>query len=697
MATRSLGTLTLDLIARIGGFEAGLSKAERLSDKEFKKIQQNAEKAGKAIGTALAVGVAGLTAYVVHQADVISGFQDLAEKMGDTAENIASLQRAADVSETSFDAITAASIKMTAALSKTDDEGKGVGAALKYIGLELEAFKALSPVEQLDAVAQGLAGVENGADKTAVAVALFGKSGAELLPFLGDLADGSERQIRLTQEQIEQADEYQKAIARQKSEIAQLGQQYAADLIPVLADTLKVVIDLTKNTDDLTASGKKLADGNEVQEWAESAVIGIGTVLEAVVGLAKALRAIGGSFEAVFADAEYAGEWIARGGVFARIAGQGDALDAALEKRNRIVEDANKRYVDLWNYNGTALTDALRKQFGHVADVEQITNDLIGAVTQFEEFQVVQDQVPIPMRRGYTAPAKPGFSLAAPEKTGGASAKKPKAEVDAFTVSLKEYMQVLEDADQAQIDAVQSMREQAEQLAESLRTPNEIWEEQTRIIDELYNRGYIDAETRTRALSKANAELYEGLDALEPELVEVADQMSVFAEQAARNIQDSFADFLVDPFNDGLDSMLDGFVKFLKQAAAEALAAQLFDLIGGWGKANSGAGGIMGFVAGLAGAFGGGKAGGGAVSAGHFYEVNELRPELLTVGNRDYLMMGSQDGHVTATPKLATQSGLKVEQNFYVTGQQTDASRRSLKQSGLEASRMLQTAVRSNG
>jgi hypothetical protein len=42
-----------------------------------------------------------------------------------------------------------------------------------------------------------------------------------------------------------------------------------------------------------------------------------------------------------------------------------------------------------------------------------------------------------------------------------------------------------------------------------------------------------------------------------------------------------------------------------------------------------------------------GRAMGGPVSRGSMYEVNERGPELLSVGDRTFLMMGSQDGHVT--------------------------------------------------
>src|SRR5690606_38110038 len=61
MATRTLGTLTVDLVAKIGGFVQGMDRAAREADKRFKEIEKRAKMAGAAIGTALVAG-AGLVA-----------------------------------------------------------------------------------------------------------------------------------------------------------------------------------------------------------------------------------------------------------------------------------------------------------------------------------------------------------------------------------------------------------------------------------------------------------------------------------------------------------------------------------------------------------------------------------------------------------------------------------------------------------
>lgn len=74
MASRSLGTLTIDLIAKVGGFVEGMTKAEREADKKTRSMQRKMQQRAKeiqsawdGIGKALAAGVAGITVGAVFQ------------------------------------------------------------------------------------------------------------------------------------------------------------------------------------------------------------------------------------------------------------------------------------------------------------------------------------------------------------------------------------------------------------------------------------------------------------------------------------------------------------------------------------------------------------------------------------------------------------------------------------------------------
>lgn len=79
------------------------------------------------------------------------------------------------------------------------------------------------------------------------------------------------------------------------------------------------------------------------------------------------------------------------------------------------------------------------------------------------------------------------------------------------------------------------------------------------------------------------------------------DKMSEYAEQASRNMQDAFANFLFDPFKGGLQGMADNFADTLRQMAANYLSSEIFDFFksksaGGKGSAIEGIANIVGDI-----------------------------------------------------------------------------------------------------
>lgn len=119
-------------------------------------------------------------------------------------------------------------------------------------------------------------------------------------------------------------------------------------------------------------------------------------------------------------------------------------------------------------------------------------------------------------------------------------------------------------------------------------------------------------------------------------------QISTYADQAARNMQDSFADFLFEPFANGVGGMVDSFADAIKRMAAEAAAAQIFERFGSWATTYSGAG--SSWINAIGGALGakGNRAGGGPAAGYDPYQVGEGgRPELFEQGGKTYLIPGN--------------------------------------------------------
>jgi hypothetical protein len=435
VASRSLGTLTLDLVAKIGGFTRGMDEAERKADRTARNIARaqaqrakDLEKLWTGVGVAIgSIGVAASAAFVAidQLAKSAANFKDLEETTGASAEGLASMAVAAATAGVSMEEIAANSIRLTKGLMGVDGESKAAAAGIKALGLDLADFKKLDPIAQTDALTVAFAGFADGAEKTAVATALWGKSGAEMLKVMKALNEQGGRNVILTQQQIETADAYADSQAKAVAELKQYAQVAAIQALPAIT---ALITEFTKAITAVTGLSKEsasLAANNGVRDFAQGAAIAIATVGESLAGLFNLVRAVGGSFESVFADIKFGlqiagnAQILNNGGFFN--AENRAALGKALDERNRIAAEANARYVKLFTDSGTEVSDALRKQFAAMnAGLTGFRND---AFTD-----------PRSLTFGKT-PTLPRLTFT-PTKTGGG--KSAKAEIDEAKKALDE-------------------------------------------------------------------------------------------------------------------------------------------------------------------------------------------------------------------------------------------------------------------
>lgn len=142
----------------------------------------------------------------------------------------------------------------------------------------------------------------------------------------------------------------------------------------------------------------------------------------------------------------------------------------------------------------------------------------------------------------------------------------------------------------------------------------------------------------------------------------VAKQTAELFTDAFRGMEDSLVDFVKTgklSFTDFANAVIDGLIRIqIKKIAvmgSGALPGLLGSAISAFGGGTSAAASIANILPGdsldnflsLNNNFAGARALGGPVSAGGLYEVNEKGPELLSVGNKQYLMMGNNSGSVT--------------------------------------------------
>lgn len=207
MAGKSLGTLTIDLIARTGGFVQGMDKAERSSQKWRDNVKKDAAAVGSAlaaVGTAAAAAAIGVSAagiaLVKNTSEQITetdrwakslkmSTQDLlswqfaAEKAGLTGDNIADIFK--DINDKVGDAV----------LNKSGEAAQ----ALDTLGLSAEKLAQQYPDKQLLAISSALQKIPSQAGKTNILESL-GNDLSKMLPLFDNNNEKLKQFIQLSKD-----------------------------------------------------------------------------------------------------------------------------------------------------------------------------------------------------------------------------------------------------------------------------------------------------------------------------------------------------------------------------------------------------------------------------------------------------------------------------------------------------------------
>lgn len=169
---------------------------------------------------------------------------------------------------------------------------------------------------------------------------------------------------------------------------------------------------------------------------------------------------------------------------------------------------------------------------------------------------------------------------------------------------------------------------------------------------ELYKLELAGATEAQLEMAQGLLNLIATMEDSKDEAEEWARRLESIADEAARSMERAFSDFFFDPFQDGLEGMVVGFLNAIRRMLADEAAIKFFELL--FGKKDK-AGGLLGDIfKGLGGIFGGGggtgplgppRAHGGFTTPGKFHRVNEREPEfLLTRGRSEVVPLSKMAG-----------------------------------------------------
>lgn len=236
------GTLEVQMLANLTRLSADMNKAKSIVSGTARHIESAMSAAKVALaGLGAGLSVAALTAAFQETVKLRSALDDLADTTGDNVTTLDALRRQAHVSGAQFESVSSAAVRLARNLNNADEEGQAAAEAIKVIGLEVETLRAMKPADAMLEVAKALDKFEDGAGKVAVAVALMGKEGAKMLPFLKDLVNDGDAVGKVTAEQMAQAEKLEKEWRRLILMFKEGKETLATLLIPELSNLITMM------------------------------------------------------------------------------------------------------------------------------------------------------------------------------------------------------------------------------------------------------------------------------------------------------------------------------------------------------------------------------------------------------------------------------------------------------------------------
>jgi hypothetical protein len=190
-----------NLSKTVTNLQRDLERLDAKSKSASKGFDLSFGKIGLAAGVAGAAVKAGMMAVEAATAaatQVVAGFgqaidlggelSDLSSRTGETAGNLVVLQRAFENSGVGADKVGQSLNKLQKFMADAAAGGADQTATINALGISLAELAGKAPTEQMQVLAQKIAGISDPAQRARASMEIFGKSGGELLPLLNNFS-----------------------------------------------------------------------------------------------------------------------------------------------------------------------------------------------------------------------------------------------------------------------------------------------------------------------------------------------------------------------------------------------------------------------------------------------------------------------------------------------------------------------------
>jgi hypothetical protein len=297
----TIATLTIEMAANIARLQVDMDQAKRVVNDSMKSIEQAVGLAKNAF-VAIA-GVSSVDAFagmIRSSIEATAKLHDLAAQTGATVGALSAMASIGKTSDTGLDAITSAMNKLAKNMAGATEDTKGAGKALEALGIDFSRFKGLSPDEQMQAVAKAMSNFADGAGKSAVAMALYGKEGAKMIPFLKDLAEVGELHAKVTAEQAAMADNFSDNLVKLKASGEGWKKELAMGLLPALNDASQAFLDVLSGAGGLRDGIRELSADGTLAEWTRNGVIALTYLIDVIEALFRVIQQLWMAAKTVF-------------------------------------------------------------------------------------------------------------------------------------------------------------------------------------------------------------------------------------------------------------------------------------------------------------------------------------------------------------------------------------------------------------
>ncbi len=301
---------TVDGLAQIENLLRALGKANKEAtglSGTFGRLKDATAGIGGALGALVpAAGIAGLTAMGKRAIDAADNLNDLSQRTGVAVPILSKFGAAAEDSGSSIDEVAKAMGRLSRGIV---DPASKTNEALKAIGIS--STDAQGKIRGVDAImldlADKFAKMPDGAQKTALAMELFGKAGMNLIPMLNGGRDAlSQYSATIDTEMAQAADKFNDALNNIARSVAGPFNEAVTALLPLITQVAEAIAGLAQWFSGLpqplqaTIAGvAALVAGLVILAPAISAIVSVGTALAGVFAGGAIFASIAGALGAV--------------------------------------------------------------------------------------------------------------------------------------------------------------------------------------------------------------------------------------------------------------------------------------------------------------------------------------------------------------------------------------------------------------